>query len=190
MKQAKTLGWALITVCLLATNAFAQKSEGGYVDFGKLPAAEHREFVEVNIQSNLIAMVGRLAEKAEPDVASLIRGIKCIRVNVLGLDDSNRSEIESKIKSLRQELADKGWDRIVTAQQKDGDVCVYVKTRGQEAFEGIVVTVIEGKKEAVLVNLVGDISPDKIALIGEKFNLDPLKQAGQTIEAAREKQAQ
>ncbi len=60
-------------------------------------------------------------------------------------------------------------------QQKNEDIRVYMRTRGGEAVEGAVVTLIEGGKEAILVNIVGDIKPEEIALIGERFNIDPLK---------------
>ena len=66
----------------------------------------------------------------------------------------------------------------MTAQKKDEDVGVYIKTRGEEAVQGVVVTVIDGNKEAVLVNIVGDIKPEKLAIIGERFNIEPLKKIG------------
>ena len=114
-------------------------------------------------------MAARLVEKSEPDVADLIRGLQLIRVNVIGLDDSNRSEMEKRVKKIRSELDDRGWERIVTAQKKDEDIGVYLKTRGADAVEGVVITVIEGNREAVLINIVGDIKPDKIAEIGERM---------------------
>jgi riboflavin synthase alpha subunit len=90
--------------------------------------------------------------------------------------------MEKRVKTIRSELDGQGWERIVTAQQKDEDVGVYVKTRGQEAVEGIVITVLEAKGEAVLVNIVGDIKPEKLAMLGERFNIEPLKKIGPTLE--------
>ena len=54
-------------------------------------------------------------------------------------------------------------------------------TRGADAVEGLVVTVIEGNREAVLINIVGDIKPDKIAVIGERLDIEPLKKAGEAL---------
>ncbi|MBI2926810.1 MAG: DUF4252 domain-containing protein [Verrucomicrobia bacterium] len=177
-----TLGVAFLTTLLCAT-ARAENTAPGYVDFGKFsPSASGGEFVEVNVKSNLISMVARLAQKSEPEVAELLRGLQLVRVNVIGLGDDNRAEIEKRMKTIRSELDGKGWERIVTAQKKDDDVSVHVKTRGEEAFEGIVVTVLDSKGEAVLINIVGDIKPEKIAMVGEKFNIEPLKKVGQELE--------
>jgi hypothetical protein len=66
------------------------------------------------------------------------------------------------------------------------DVGVYMKMRGPEAVEGLVVTVIEGKGHAVLVNVVGDIRPEKLQVLGERFNLEapqaPARENGETRE--------
>jgi hypothetical protein len=176
------------TLALAVLSAFAgvglcaDNPPAGYVDFGTFsPPASGGEFVEVHIKSNLISMVARLAEKSEPDVAELVRGLQLIRVNVIGLDDGNRAEMEKRVKKIRRDLDAGGWERVVTAQKKDQDVGVYLKTRGAEAVEGVVVTVIDGGREAVLVNIVGDIKPDKIALIGERMNIEPLKKIGKAI---------
>ena len=41
---------------------------------------------------------------------------------------------------------------------------------------------LDGKKEAVLVNIVGDLKPEKLAMIGERFNIEPLKKAAGALE--------
>ena len=182
MKQLIQLtgGFALAGVLCFA--AQDDKALAGYVDFGKLAApASGGEFVEVRISSNLIGMAARLVEKSEPEVGEVIRGLKLIRVNVIGLTDENRAEMQKRVKAIRDELDDQKWERIVTAQQKDEDVGVYLKMRGEEAVEGVVVTVLSGNKEAVLVNIVGNIQPDKIAMIGERFDIDPLKELGEKL---------
>jgi hypothetical protein len=176
------LGLAVLSA-FFTLGIHAENTGPGYVDFGKFtPPASGDEFVEVHIKSNLISMAARLAEKSEPQVAELLRGLQLIRVNVIGLNSENRAEMEKRVKTIRSELDGQGWERIVTAQQKDEDVGIYVKTRGQEAVEGIVVTVLEAKGEAVLVNIVGDIKPEKLAMLGERFNIEPLKKIGPTLE--------
>jgi hypothetical protein len=70
------------------------------------------------------------------------------------------------------------WERIVTAHQGSDDVTVHLKMQTDEAVEGIAVTVIDGNKRVVLVNVVGNIRPENIALIGERFDIEPLRKIG------------
>jgi hypothetical protein len=166
---------AVIAALSLITSVRAANSEPGAIDFGKFSPSPGAEFVEVNINSNLIAMVTSFAKKAEPEVAEILRGLKSIRVNVLGLNAENRDEIQSRVASVRTQLEAGGWDRIVSVMDGADDVGVFMKTKGAEVVEGLVVTVLSGKKEAVLVNIIGDIRPDKLATVGERFNIEPLK---------------
>jgi Domain of unknown function (DUF4252) len=165
-----------------APHIHAGESDPGYVDFGKFtPPANGSEFVEVRITGNLISMVARLAEKSEPEVANLLRGLREVRVNVVGLTDDNRAGVEKRIRQIREKLDAAGWERLVTVQQKDADVAVFLKTRGEEAVEGLAVTVIDHHRQAVFANIVGDIKPEKVALLGERLHIEPLKEIGQEI---------
>jgi hypothetical protein len=167
---------------LLNLNLQAGPPAAGYVDFGKItPPQAGGEFVEVHIKSNLLSMVARLTQKEEPEVADLLRGLQLVHVNVVGLDDKNRAEVLEQVEKVRAQLEAKGWERIVTAQEKNQDVRIYVKTRGEEAVEGLAITVLDGKHEAVLVNIVGDIKPEKLATLGERLKLEPLKKAGEAL---------
>ena len=167
-----------ITAAIVATSVFSTVQAAnlvpGYVDFGKFTPPPGGEFVEVNVNSNLIAMVTNLA-KDEPEVVEVLKGLKSIRVNVIGLNQANREEVENRVQSVRTQLDDGGWERIVTVLKGKDDIGVYMKTRGPEAVEGIVVTVLGGKNQAVLVNVVGDIRPEKLQVLGERFNIEPLK---------------
>jgi hypothetical protein len=165
-----------IAVAAVGFSVNAEPSSSGIVDFGKLMApTSGGEFVEVNVSSNVISLISRLAKDNEPEIKDVIAGLQQVRVNVVGLDDGNRDQMKERVKSVRGQLDGQGWERVVTAQEKDEDVAIFIKTKGSESVQGIVVTVISGDKEAVLVNVVGDIQPDKLALIGQKFNIDPLK---------------
>ncbi|MSU35848.1 MAG: hypothetical protein EXS36_12245 [Pedosphaera sp.] len=54
----------------------------------------------------------------------------------------------------------------------------YFDRTGSDAVLGVVVTVLGANKQAVFVNIVGDLKPEKLGMIGEKFNIDPLKKLG------------
>ncbi len=175
-----TLEIAVLTASLAYT-AYAANPAPGYIDFGRFPQSGG-EFVEIDLKSNLISMVTRLTAKDQPEVAELLRDLHSIRVNVIGLNDENRDDVEKRIKTIRTELDAKGWERIVSAQSQKEDVGIYLKTRGEEAVEGLVITVLEGTREAVLINIVGNIKPEKLGAIGERLNIEPLKKVGRSLE--------
>ena len=170
---------ALITLApALATYA----ESPGVVDFGKFAAPGNgSEFVEVQVRSNLLNFAATLVEKEEPDAAKLLRSVHLVRVNVVGLTDTNREELQKRVKEIRQNLEGHGWERNVNVQGKDGeDVGVYTQLQGGTALAGVAVTVID-RENIVLVNVVGDIRPEQIAALGEKLNIQPLKKIGEAV---------
>jgi len=171
-------GTAILTAAL-ALNASAGSLSTGQVDFGAFsPPSSGGEFVEINVSDCLISLATRLVEKEEPEIAQLLKGIHLVRVNVIGLDDQNRPELEKRIAGIRKDLDAKGWERLVTARQQAQDVGIYLKTSNKDTVEGLVVLVMQGNKQAVLINVVGNIKPEQLSLLGDRLHIDELKKAG------------
>jgi len=95
------LGAALLS--LSTGTAFgADQPLPGYVDFGKFTPTAGGEFVEVNVNNNLICMAAKFVEKQQPDVAKMLRGIQRVRVNVIGLNDQNRADLQKRVQTIRE----------------------------------------------------------------------------------------
>ena len=176
------LGTAALPLAL-AASAFGEPLPPGQVDFGSFTApAGGGEFVEVNVTSSLIALATKFLEKDQPDVAKVLQGLQLVHVNVIGLNDENRPDIQERVQGIRKDLETKGWERIDKVQDKGQDVGVYLKTQNKDTVQGLVVVVIDGGKEAVFVNVVGDIKPEQLSMLGEKLHIDPLKKIGKEVE--------
>ncbi|MBN8248880.1 MAG: DUF4252 domain-containing protein, partial [Verrucomicrobia bacterium] len=101
----------------------ADTPAAGFVDLGDFsPANDGGQFVEVNLKGGLLAMAVKVAETQEPEVAEILRGIQAVRVNVVGINESNRKELSDRVQTLRSTLSTGGWERVVTVQEKDQDV--------------------------------------------------------------------
>ena len=161
----------------LAVAARAAETDPGYIDIGQLMPSAKGQFVEVNLSPALLRFAAKIAAHQEPEAAELMANLKRIRINVVGLDDSNRAGTIEKIESVRRNLETQGWTQMVTVREKDGgdNVDIHVKQRGDDAIDGLVVTVIDHKGEAVFVNIVGNISADQLSKIADKFDIEPLK---------------
>jgi hypothetical protein len=161
---------------MLVASLLAQDKSAGFVDFGKIPASNSdKEFVEISVGRSLFIISAKLFEKSEPEVANLLRGLQLVQVNVVGLADDNREPVQEHVRKLRTDLAGKGWERIVAVREGKEDVAIYLKTKGEEAIEGLAITVLDGDSEAVFINIVGNIKPEQVATLGEKLNVGPLK---------------
>jgi len=182
MKSLSVLGAGVLPL-LLAVKLYGETPPPGQVDFGTFSApAGGGEFVEVNVTGSLISLATKFIEKDQPDVAQVLKGLQSVRVNVIGLTDENRSDMETRVQGVRKDLESKGWERIVKVQDKGQDVGVYLKTQNKDTVQGLVVVVMDGGKEAVFVNVVGDIKPEQLAMLGEKLHIDPLKKIGHQVE--------
>ncbi len=181
-----TLAAATLSL-VLTTVTSASEIETGAIDIGQLMPAAKGHFVEINLSPAMLKFAARIAARQEPETAGLIRNLKSIRVNVVGLDDSDRSATIEKIEGVRRKLETQGWTKMVTVREKnDGDnVDIHVMQRGEEAIDGLVVTVLDKKGEAVFVNIVGNINADQIAQIADKFDLEPLRKVHLKIEAKK-----
>jgi len=160
---------------LLSAPLPAADSPPGLVNFGKFTKPTNGELVEINLNNDTIAMAMQLAGKGQPDLAEALGGLHSVRVNVVGLDAQNREEVTARMKSVRSELDAAGWQRIVSVEEKKESVGIFLKSRGKEAIEGVVVTVLDGRKEAVFINIAGDIKMDKLAAVADKLNIGALK---------------
>lgn len=179
MKNPIRLSLALAGA-LLGVSSFAAtsaQSRSGHVDFKNFIPASVGEVVEVDINPSLMRFAAKLAGKQEPQAAELLNKIQHVRVNVVDLDDSNRDDAFAKIAAVRAQLEAAGWQKTVSVRgsAKGEDVMVYIQQTSDDAITGIVVTVIEGKKQAVFVNVVGDIRAEQLASIGAHFNIKPLR---------------
>jgi hypothetical protein len=155
----------------------AADSSSGYVDFGKIAPSGEGKFVEVDLPEGLIKFAAKLAAKDEPQAAEVLGNLKHVRINVVEVSDANRGEVLGRVRAVREELTAGGWSHVVNVreQPKGDDVQIFAKMRGEEAIEGLVITVIDARNEVVLVNIVGDIKPDQIATLAERFNIEPLR---------------
>jgi hypothetical protein len=188
MKISLRLSLAAAAASLaLTTLSLASETEAGAIDIGQLVPSAKGQFVEVNLSSAMLKFAARIASRQEPEVAEMIRNLKSIRVNVVGLDDSNRASTVEQIEGVRRKLESQGWSKMVTVRDREGgdNVDVHVKQRGEEAIDGLVVTVIDKKGEAVFVNIVGNINADQLAQIADKFDIEPLRKVHLKIEAKK-----
>ncbi len=176
MKSIRSLLTVAGLAAALTVSSYAAEDDSGAIDIGSLVPAAKGEFVEVNLSPFMLKFASKIAMTHDKEAAALIGNLTSVRVNVVSLDDSNRDGAVAHIGDIRRKLEGKGWQKMVTVREKEGgdDVNVHVKQHGEDSIAGLVVTVIDKKGEAVVVNIVGNISPEQIAKVGQELDIEPL----------------
>ena len=175
----KTLsGFILLIILITFSQVSGQKKdyskEPGYIEFGDMSSLESGEMVaEVLLEDNILKMVAKLTQNKEPELSSLVSGIKLIKVNVFEVTSDNRSSIKSKMKSIQNDIEGKGWDRIVRMKDKNEAADVYIKA-SDDGIIGLLVMSLDENDEAAFVNIVGNINLETIGKLGEKFDIPSL----------------
>lgn len=176
---------------VLACQGLAAKApSAGYVDFAAFTPNPDGQLVEVKVDSGLLRFAAKVAAAREPEAAEIIRNIESVRVNVVELNATNVADATAKIEAVRSQLESAGWAPTVKVRdpKKGENVAIYIKSGADDTIEGIVVTVLEDGKQAVFVNVVGNIRPEQLGEIGKRFDIPVLKRSEATTAAVAETQ--
>ena len=170
----------IILLIVFTPSLYAQETDDyqnhpGYVDFGsfeKFQGAE--ETVEVFIKGPLLKFVAKAAEYEDPELASLLKNLKLVKVNVFSIDKVGMDEARNIMKSVSKKIDRNKWELMVRTKQPNEYVEIYTQFGPNDSLTGLVVMAVQENDEAVFVNIVGDIDPAKLGKLSDKFNIPKL----------------
>jgi hypothetical protein len=172
--------YSLIITLLFNFAVIAQSGdvtkEPGYVEFGDLTSFETSTGVtEVIIDADLLSALAQISDDEDPNIMSILSGLKLVKANIFNIDDSNRDKLLSKINNIESKLSGSDWKRIVKVRSEDEAANVYIKLNRKKQIIGLAVTSLEDGNEAAFVNIVGIIDLATIGKLGRKFNIPHLE---------------
>lgn len=157
---------------MLALPVAAQEDElkamPGYVDFGSLEAVYGEPKVMVNIGGFLLSFMSQ-ATKDDPDTAALMEGLKGVRINIYSTEGQVAPAME-QVNNVKSMLTSQNWEPIVQVNEEGEIVQIFMKADG-EGMQGLTVMAVDGD-EAVFLNILGSIDPDKLGQVMDQFDVD------------------
>jgi hypothetical protein len=145
-------------------------------DFSHL-RAKAVDSVDISVNGFLLRMLSKIARSAdephdseEAAALSLLGDIKSVQVRSFEFDHDNAYD-KADIDAVRKQLSGGGWSPLVQSRKRDAreDVDVYVRMVG-ERIEGLAVVASE-PREFTIVNIVGHIDIDKVAMLDGQFGI-------------------
>jgi hypothetical protein len=158
---------------MLALPAMAQedalKAFPGYVDFGELGSIFGEPTVQIAVGASLLNLVSSLSANEDPEAAAMLKRLNGVRVNVYETSEIADGALEY-VKNISSGLASRGWESVVTVNSDDEQVRIFMKING-DVIDGITVMAVEDT-EAVFVNVIGNINPEELGKVMDKFDID------------------
>lgn len=177
MNAHRILLTGLLGFLLLAaspTRAADPSGAPGYVDFGDLETLTgNAPKVEVDLGGPMIRFLAAASREAEPDVADMMSKLKSIRVNVFELAPGSAEATSDQVQSLAADLEANDWERaVVVREEGDAIVHMYMKLDGEDVVGMTFMAMDHGSDEAIFINIVGEVDPEKLGKLAAKFGVD------------------
>jgi seryl-tRNA synthetase len=167
----------ILTLCFatLVVSAPVYASANGEIDFADLSSFYGEPKVEINLSASLMNMIGSFAKSDEPEVAQILSNLESIKVRVYNLN-GEVEKANSTIDRVSKELKAAKWETLVTVNDNEENQKVRIFSKStNDIIDGVVVMVVSPEKEsgeAVFINIVGEIDPNKIAKVTETLDID------------------
>lgn len=178
MKYSKYL-WGSLVCLVLLQPAIAQDEDildhPGYVDFSSLSAiAGNEPNVEVSLKEPLLNLITNILKNNDEQAADFISTLLRVNVRVFESSMVDTNRMAQTMSLIADDLDAQSWDRVVRVRDNTQHVDVYFRlSDSADLIYGIAIMVAE-PGETVMVNIVGNISPDDISAIGARFDIDEL----------------
>ncbi|NQZ21479.1 MAG: DUF4252 domain-containing protein [Colwellia sp.] len=148
--------------------------ERGYVDFASLEEVYGEPKVMVNLNKTMLGFISKI-NMSDPEAAELISKLKAVRVQIYNMAGNDKPALDL-IAKVSKDIKSKNWMPIVSVNQDNEKVRVFTKIT-DDIMDGLVVMVINSndgsdEREAVFINIVGEIDPAQINKVTESLNID------------------
>ncbi|MEM7052578.1 MAG: DUF4252 domain-containing protein [Acidobacteriota bacterium] len=168
---------AILGIALLLTGAFTLAAQEpileehpGYVPLDELALMPRDTLsLEINLTGPLLALVAGATRQEDPEFSDMVAGLLAIRVHVGPIADG----VGRRVDRAREWLDDNGWQAIVRMRDGRDQTYIYLKQDGKD-FVGLTLVAAGEDDEAVLVNVVGRVDPQRLGALAGRFDIPGL----------------
>jgi hypothetical protein len=123
----------------------------------------------------MLQLVSKFVEIEDQEMSDIMKKLRLVRVQVFDVDRAAAEKFSEAAAETTKKLDSKGWERVVRVRDDGENVDVYIKPSADfEWIAGVLVMVVSDDDEAIFVNIVGEIKPSDLQLLGDHFDIDEL----------------
>jgi hypothetical protein len=156
---------ALLTACGLT----APRGSDGFADLESPGLADTERVLSLSIGPALLRFAASHVDD-DPATRDLLRSLDGVRVRVYEID-GDAGRVAARLDGMSASLQDDGWERVLLVREEDEQAHMLLKIH-DGTICGMTVLVSDGRSEAVIVNLMGDIRPQQFGDVMVALDLD------------------
>lgn len=150
----------------------AADAHPGYADFGDLSGLSGVEpSVEISLGPALIRFVAAATRNEDSELADTLSKLRAIRVNVFEIPEDRVDSVSARAAEISRKLERGAWEPAVKVRGRQGSVNMYMKVDAEGVVQGMVVMMVEPGEDAVFLNIVGEIDPEQLGRVANKFGV-------------------
>jgi hypothetical protein len=165
----KALVLALALLMLAGCGFTAPRSSEGYADLDSLGMRDTDRVISLSIGPALLRFAANHVDD-DPEVQALLRSLDGVRIRVYEVD-GDAERVANRMQTMSTNLQADGWEPVMLVRQEDEQAHMLMRMVNGE-IRGMTVLVLDGQSEAVIVNLMGEIEPERFGEIMVALDVD------------------
>ena len=169
----KTRRWIALLLIAAPLAAHAQSARLQLPDFSGL-AEKAKESVDISLDGDMLKSAGQFMggpnSQAPAEVADALKGVQGIYLRVFQFEKPGVYS-QADLDGVRRQLQAPGWKKLMSVHSKDENVDMFLREAGKNPDDGGMAMVISEPKEFVIINIVGNVDPEKLRQLQGKFGV-------------------
>jgi len=169
-KSARLIATAGFLLLLAGCGLTAPRSSAGFADLDSLGMADTDRVMSLSLGPTVLRFAASHIDDDEPEVRDLLRALDGIRIRIYEVD-GDASRVAGRMERMNTKLQADGWEPVMLIREESETAFMLLRTDGQHIL-GMTVMVMDNRSEAVIVNLMGEIEPERFGDVMVALDVD------------------
>jgi hypothetical protein len=150
---------SMVMILLLgACGITAPSRSEGFAELESLGFLDVDRTMSLSIGPTLLKFAARHIDD-DPETAALLRDLDGVRIRIYEID-GDAQRVSGRIQRMGEHLQEDGWEPVMLVREDTQTTQMLAKTNAG-TIRGLTLLSTDGESEAIVINLMGDIQPER-----------------------------
>jgi len=158
----RTLSAIILCLFLAACGFTAPRYSDGYAELESLGMADVDQTLSLSIGPTLLRFVASHLDD-DPEVSRMLRGLDGVRIRIYEIN-GDPGRVAARMQLMGEHLQQDGWESVALIREQKEETRMLIRIK-EDQIRGMTFLTSDGKSEAVVVNLMGEIQPQQFSQV-------------------------